>query len=322
MRNKEERSQHPIESWGFRSFLENPPTMLMESQHQHQEVELTYLTKGSVTYLFGNNTKVKLPAGRLAIFWATIPHKTIEKDNAGTLYVLNVPLPWLMQWKHRSELTEALLQGNFLIENDFIEEDLKNVARWHQDLIALHDEHRMRAAMLEMEARLIRYNSYEKIPLHPLRSKNLNRSGMDAPLIQKNSLNKVRLMAEFIANHSAEPIHVEDVAKIANIHPNYASTIFHQHTGMTILDYLTQYRIFHAQRLLTSANFRVEEVGRRCGFFSASRFYDIFRKSCGMSPARYRKSLENKTDHSSSFRINTPEASLLQKHEVQEALLS
>jgi transcriptional regulator GlxA family with amidase domain len=59
------------------------------------------------------------------------------------------------------------------------------------------------------------------------------------------------------------------------------------HTG--ILDYLTQYRVAHAQRLLVTTDLPVLEIALACGFNSLSRFYAAFKKICGRSPRTYRQ---------------------------------
>ena len=49
----------------------------MPRPDRHNEIEINLLTGGALTYLVGGR-KVRVPAGRLAIFWAAIPHQIIE----------------------------------------------------------------------------------------------------------------------------------------------------------------------------------------------------------------------------------------------------
>ncbi|WP_268251830.1 helix-turn-helix transcriptional regulator [Litorilinea aerophila] len=65
--------------------------------------------------------------------------------------------------------------------------------------------------------------------------------------------------------------------------------IFRRYLHMTILDYLTPYRVAHAQRPPITTHLSVLEIVLACGFASSSRFYAAFKKICGRSPRAYRQ---------------------------------
>jgi transcriptional regulator GlxA family with amidase domain len=68
--------------------------------------------------------------------------------------------------------------------------------------------------------------------------------------------------------------------------------LFRQVSGMTILEYLAQQRVGHAQRLLATTDLKIIDVAMESGFGSVCRFYKIFRKHCGATPRRYREALQ------------------------------
>ena len=80
-------------------------------------------------------------------------------------------------------------------------------------------------------------------------------------------------LAAFISGHYLEPLTLTDVAQAVGLNSNYASTLFKRTFGMTVLEYLTQHRLAHAQRLLATTNKVVLEVALEAGFGSSSRFY-------------------------------------------------
>ncbi len=98
-------------------------------------------------------------------------------------------------------------------------------------------------------------------------------------------------MACFLAEHYTEAIHIDHVAQIVHLHPNYAVNLFRKYYGMGMVEYLTQYRIAHAQRLLVTTKKTVLEIALEAGFGSVSRFYTAFKDICGQTPAAYRASL-------------------------------
>jgi AraC-like DNA-binding protein len=65
-------------------------------------------------------------------------------------------------------------------------------------------------------------------------------------------------------------------------------SLFRKQLGVSIGDYINQYRLAHAQRLLITTNATTSSIALDAGFGSVSRFYTIFKKSCGQSPGSYR----------------------------------
>ena len=57
--------------------------------------------------------------------------------------------------------------------------------------------------------------------------------------------------------------------------------------------YLKHYRIMKSCQLLKDTNRSISEIADSCGFQSVSYFFSVFRKSMGVSPAKYRKQKNN-----------------------------
>lgn len=65
-------------------------------------------------------------------------------------------------------------------------------------------------------------------------------------------------------------------------------SMFKKTFNLTINEYLTQYRMSHAQRLLATTNMKVIDIAMESGYATLSRFYDVFTKHCGCTPGGYR----------------------------------
>ena len=102
---------------------------------------------------------------------------------------------------------------------------------------------------------------------------------------------KVEAMIGFITEHYREQLQLGQIAQAVGLHPGYATELFRKTFGITIMDYLAQYRVAHAQRLLATTDRTVLDIAMEAGFTSASRFYVTFQKSTGKSPRAYRFSL-------------------------------
>ena len=103
--------------------------------------------------------------------------------------------------------------------------------------------------------------------------------------------NRAVQLAQLIAEHYLEAVQISDLAQTAGLNPNYAASLFKETFSMTMLEYLTQHRLAHAQRLLATTEKPILEIAFASGFGSASRFYAAFERATGLSPLKYRRGL-------------------------------
>jgi AraC family transcriptional regulator, melibiose operon regulatory protein len=235
-----------------------------------------------LTYLFGGH-KVVVRAGRLAAFWAAIPHQIVQSVGCSEYFVATIPLAWALQCQLPEHMVRALLSGQIVSQRDRSQSDGDELlfARWFEDL-RLADGERRRIVLLETEARL------RRLALS-LPARMAARAGDGRPPASAQ-IRKVEQMAGFIVRHYTQPLRVADIADAVNLHPNYAMNLFRKAFGVTLVDYLTQHRISHAQRLLATTDRAVLDIAMDCGFNSISRFNDAFRRACTCSPRQYRQS--------------------------------
>ena len=79
---------------------------------------------------------------------------------------------------------------------------------------------------------------------------------------------------------------------------NYLSQVINSGFGVNFFDYLAQFRIEHAKRLLSTLgnqNGAVLDVAFSVGFNSNSAFYAAFKKCVGQTPSQYRKAQATKS---------------------------
>lgn len=69
------------------------------------------------------------------------------------------------------------------------------------------------------------------------------------------------------------------------------SQIINQHTGKHFFDYVNEYRITDAKKLLKNKELTVLEVLYDVGFNSKSSFYTAFKKETNLTPTSFRKSV-------------------------------
>jgi AraC-like DNA-binding protein len=259
------------------------PSPMRRPDH-HNEIELNFLEAGTLTYLLGGR-KTVLEAGRLSAFWAAIPHQIIGYSADAEYYVATIPLQWFLQWRLPDHLIQYLLQGRLINEPvaDRATSDAQLFNHWENDLADRRADIE-KAVLLEIQARLMRLAL--NVPAQTKTGKQKNRIGT----VTDNGLNKVEQMACFIAQNYTEQLTVQEIGNVVKLHRNYAMNLFQKTFGTTLINYLIQHRVSHAQRLLATTEMTVADAAFASGFNSISRFNNAFRRACGCSPREYRKS--------------------------------
>ncbi len=102
---------------------------------------------------------------------------------------------------------------------------------------------------------------------------------------------RVRAAVEFIHSHyHIHGLNLSDIAEAADTSDGYLIDQFRTSVGLTPIAYLMEIRMEAAMRLLlTDVEIKVSEVGVMVGIPDPAYFSRLFRRSNGVSPARYRK---------------------------------
>jgi len=255
----------------------------MERPDRHNEVELNLLTSGSLTYLLGGN-KVTISSGRLAVFWAAIPHQIVTTTDEAEYFVATIPLVWFLQCQFPGHFVHSILHPMSCLTLTRVAPppDELRFEQWVCDFLTAHPIQK-RIVLLEMKARLLRL----ALTMSQRKASRRKRPNPQF-LLGLGALTRAEQMACFIARHYTEPITAREIGSFTQLHPNYAMGLFRKTFGMTLIGYVTQHRISHAQRLPAVTDEKIIEVANASGFNSLSRFNEAFKKSCGCSPRDYR----------------------------------
>lgn len=268
----------------------------MAVPHLHHEIELNLLVDGSVDYLIGGNV-VHVTPGAMTLFWAAVPHQSINVQPPARCGWITIPLNMLLRWRLPESFVHALLCGTCVIDPQPSPHDYDAIARWGQELgrignAVAPDPTLRHLAELEIEARITRLAlAWEQASRTRDEQQPATSESQARPRGDLGSRTAVETMASFIASNFADPIRIADIAQAAGLHPNYAMTLFRQQTGMTLVDYLTRQRIAHAQRLLATTETDITAIAFDAGFGSLSRFYEAFQQVCQQTPTAFRKQL-------------------------------
>ena len=104
----------------------------------------------------------------------------------------------------------------------------------------------------------------------------------------------VKLCMEYIHEHIAEKLTLDEIAQHCHLHPNYLCTVFKQYTGETIFEYRNRFRVETAARLLQMEDLSVSKVAELSGFRSECQFYQKFKAHTGMTPKAYKGTISER----------------------------
>ena len=249
---------------------------------RHNEIELNLLESGRLVYLMGGR-RVAVPTGRLTVFWAGVPHQILEFEGLTDYFVLTIPLAWFLQWRLPDQFTQPILHGRMIVEPDKgrLASDWARFESWSGDA-RMGTEERRHVSLLEIEARLRRLAL--TLAESPPRSR-----GKSPAVLGRQHLSRAEEMACFIAQNYTQPLTAETISQHVGLHPNYAMALFQRAFGTTLLKYVTQHRLSHAQRLLVTSEDLILSIALASGFGSLSRFNEAFRQAFGCTPRQYRR---------------------------------
>ena len=95
-----------------------------------------------------------------------------------------------------------------------------------------------------------------------------------------------------IRNHYTEDIQLTTLATKYSVSIARLSTEIKKKLGMTFSDYVTQLRIQRAKELLADESMSVGEIAEIVGYNDYFYFIKVFKKVQGISPSKYRKTLQ------------------------------
>lgn len=99
-------------------------------------------------------------------------------------------------------------------------------------------------------------------------------------------------MLSYINQNYMKDISLDEVAETANLHPNYASTLFKKELGTSFIQYLNSYKISKAKTYIKeNTELSFDKVAELVGFENSCRFIKVFKKYCEITPGEYRNKM-------------------------------
>lgn len=97
-------------------------------------------------------------------------------------------------------------------------------------------------------------------------------------------------MIAYIDGHFEEKLYLKDLSAQFYINQVYCCQLFKKHLGKTFSEYVSELRIRKARELLKQTDLSIEEIAIEAGYVDYYYFNKVFKKHCGMTPTKFRKS--------------------------------
>ena len=104
---------------------------------------------------------------------------------------------------------------------------------------------------------------------------------------------RIQTMMSYIHQHHREKITLEEIAQSAAVSKRECLRCFQLCIRKTPFEYLLDYRIDAAKRLLRTTKLPILEIALQTGFSSESYFCKVFKRLCNKTPNTYRKTYGN-----------------------------
>lgn len=99
---------------------------------------------------------------------------------------------------------------------------------------------------------------------------------------------RVRKVKDYISEHYAEELRLDDLAAMVGMAPSAFSRFFKQHTTRNLQDYIIDVRLGRAARMLVDTTTGISEICYACGFNNLSNFNRAFKNRRGYTPRDFR----------------------------------
>jgi len=263
---------------------------LYDILHQHDEFQITLIQESTGNVIAGNSINGFRP-GDIFVLGAKLPH-AFRNDPAYYHAENNLNARSLLvnfDWKSFGSAFMELPETRSLLE--YLQKAERGIfysGNLYQD-IALNLE--QLAQVHELDRLILLLTILRQLATAP----NQQILATEGTYTNLNETDEKRLDAvyRFTLNEFHRLISLQEVAGVANMTVNSFCRYFKTRTRRSYLDFLTDYRIGQACKLLQQEEYSVSEVCYRVGFGNLSNFNRKFRELNGCTPKEYRKKQEH-----------------------------
>lgn len=239
--------------------------------------EISYIISGEAT-IYSNDRSEKVKAGDIHIIGKNEKHKIVVNNNDNFRYVC-IGLE-ISQDSSKYKIFDKIFRSEHIAKVKAVDEirmlvnilinELYTKTLFHEDMIE----------MLILQILTLIYRKTVLGITNGLKAASTPTSNAIYEIIRYIDANILNITS------------VEEIADKLSYSKYYISHVFKEKTGITILNYITKRKIDIAIELLKSGELSISEIAEKLNYETAQSFSKMFKKHTGVSPVKYKESVE------------------------------
>ena len=242
----------------------------MEAMHSHSFFQAVHVLSGGFSF-DAEDHRIEIAAGQTGIIPPKVAHRyQIVGHGVCRTFMTNFQTPCP---EHLGESAEIL-----------------NGERAERLWIASPDEELVAFALEQLRAECTSPGLASTAVTQALLNLYLGAIARSAQRRDRSTPNEQRMRhaLAMIEREYGRPLTLDELSDAAGLGVSRFSEVFRQHTGLSPMRYLTEYRIGVAKVLLTASSFTITAIAEHLGFGTIQHFSRTFRNHTGLSPSAYR----------------------------------
>lgn len=262
----------------------------MKNAHFHPVYEIYYLISGTRKFFIESDI-YNISKGTLVLINKNVMHQTTytsDMVNERTYILFNDNhISYLIEKYGREKINECFKQKIFPIpiqRREYVEGVISQLYNEYKNRDEF-SERLMECYLNELMIFLIRYKMH-------IANGDYSINVLNNTISLSSCDESIQTAAKYIMENYNKNLTLSNVAYKVNMSSTYFSKKFKEVTGFGFKEYLLNVRIKKACELLLETRLSVTEIAYKIGFNDSNYFGDVFKKSRGISPLKYRKNRE------------------------------
>lgn len=263
--------------------------------HWHEELEFLFLVKGRALVHIGQE-KLTVQSGDVVFIPPNLLHSASRLDQEEIVFYAV-----LVHFHFLSSLENDRIQQDYLMPlfepNGhyplLITREMDKQRQLYSQLESICEVYRQEPPGYELliKARLLeavyRMQTYAALAT--------DAAPATRPALGVSSLVAKKVLAYVQQNYSKR-ISLADMAGHVNLSPAYFCRLMKKQFDLSPMDFLNEYRVGEAIRLMETTEKKITEIAGLTGFSNINRFTEIFKKRQGCAPGHYRRTMRHQRE--------------------------